>query len=56
MFFAYDIYGGNTQKLVKSEILRKTEHVLDSLQFACQHYRPHKGVEDPTVTIVEPNC
>ncbi len=37
------------EKLVRSEILRKTEHVLDPMQFA---YRPHRGVEDATVTLL----
>lgn len=37
------------EKLVRSEILRQTEHALDPLQFA---YRPHRGVEDATVTLL----
>ena len=36
------------EKLVRAEILRKTEHALDPMQFA---YRPHRGVEDATVTL-----
>ncbi len=37
------------EKLVRSEISRKTEHVLDPMQFA---YRPYRGVEDATVTLI----
>lgn len=37
------------EKLVRSEILRKTEHSFDPLQFA---YRPRRGVEDATVTLL----
>ena len=36
------------EKMVRTELLRKTECVLDPLQFA---YRPHRGVEDATVTL-----
>lgn len=34
------------QKLVKSEILKKTEHVLDLL------YRPHRGMEDAAAILL----
>ncbi len=37
------------EKLVRSEILKKTEHDLDPMQFA---YRPLRGVEDATVTLM----
>lgn len=37
------------EKLVREEILRKTEHTLNPMQFA---YRPHRGVEDATVTLL----
>ena len=37
------------EKLVRSEILRKTEHLLDPLQFA---YRLRRGVGDATVTLL----
>ena len=36
------------EKMVRAELLRKTECVLDPLQFA---YRPHRRVEDDTVTL-----
>ncbi len=39
----------NFEKLVRSEILKITEHALDPMQFA---YRPHRGVEDATVTLL----
>ena len=39
----------NVKRLVRSEIIRKTEHVLDPMQFA---HRPHRGVEDATVTLL----
>lgn len=37
------------EKLVRKEILKKTESDFDPLQFA---YRPHRGVEDATVTLM----
>ncbi len=37
------------EKLVMSEILRQTEYALDPMQFA---YRPHRGVKDATVTLL----
>ena len=37
------------EKLVRSEILRKTEHLPDPLQFA---YRPRRGVEDASITLL----
>ena len=37
------------EKLVRSEILRKTEHSLDPLQFA---YRPRRRVEDAGITLL----
>lgn len=37
------------EKLVRAEILKRTEHTLDPIQFA---YRPHRGVEDATVTLL----
>ena len=37
------------EKIVKTEILKETEHLLDPLQFA---YRHGKGVEDATLTIL----
>ncbi len=37
------------EKLVKKEILRKTKHTLDPKQFA---YRPHRGVKDATVMLL----
>lgn len=37
------------EKLVRSEILRWTEHRLDPMQFA---YRPHRGVQDATLTML----
>lgn len=37
------------ETLVRSEILRKTEHALDPMQFA---KRPQRGGEDATVTLL----
>ena len=37
------------EKMVRTELLRKTECVLDPLQFA---YRPDRGVEDARVTLL----
>lgn len=37
------------EKLVKSEILKSTEQDLDPMQLA---YRPNRGVEDATVTLL----
>ena len=37
------------EKLLRSEIIQKTEHLLDPMQSA---YRPHRGVEDATVTLL----
>lgn len=37
------------EKLVKSGILMQTEHRHDSMQFV---YRPPKGVDDSTVTLL----
>ncbi len=37
------------EKLVKAEILGKTEHLLDPLQFA---YRNNRGVQDATATLL----
>ncbi len=38
-----DILMKDFQQLVRSEITRRTGHVLDPMQFAC---RPHGGVQD----------
>lgn len=37
------------EKLVKSELLKVTEDLLDSMQFA---YRAHRGAEDATITLL----
>ena len=37
------------EKMVRTELLRKTECMLDPLQFA---YRPDRGVEDARVTLL----
>ena len=37
------------EKLIKKEILGKTEHLPDPLQFA---YRTHRGVQDATITLL----
>lgn len=37
------------EKLLKKEVLTKTEHLLDPLQFA---YRAKRGVEDATATLL----
>lgn len=37
------------EKLVKSELLRRTAHALDPMQFA---YRVLRGVEDATLTLL----
>lgn len=37
------------EKLVKAEIMRKIRQALDPMQFA---YKPHKGVEDATATLL----
>ncbi len=37
------------ERFVKDEILRSTESLLDPMQFA---YRPKRGVEDATVTLL----
>ncbi len=37
------------EKLVKAEIITKTEHLLDPLQFA---YRENRGVQDATATLL----
>ncbi len=37
------------EKLVRNEILKKTQSDIDQFQFA---YRPHRGVEDATVTLM----
>lgn len=37
------------EKLLKKEVLTKTEHLLDPLQFA---YRAKRDVEDATATLV----
>lgn len=39
----------NFEKLIRSEILKITENALDPMQFA---YRPHRGVEDATLTLL----
>ena len=36
-------------KIVKTEVLKQTEHLLDTLQFA---YRHGKGMKDATLTIL----
>ena len=38
-----------SRKIVKTDILKETEYLLDPLQFA---YRHGKGVEDATLTIL----
>ncbi|KAK0147386.1 hypothetical protein N1851_013149 [Merluccius polli] len=37
------------EKIVKSELLGRTAHALDPMQFA---YRAHRGVEDATLTLL----
>lgn len=37
------------EKLEQSEILRNTEHILGPLEFTCV---PHRGVKDPTLTLL----
>ncbi len=37
------------EKLVRTEIVRQTEHISDPMQFA---YRPHRGEEDATLTLL----
>ncbi len=37
------------EKLDKSELLGRTAHALDPMQFA---YRAHRGVEDATLTLL----
>ncbi|KAL2086367.1 hypothetical protein ACEWY4_017426 [Coilia grayii] len=37
------------ERLVRSQILSHTEHALDPMQFA---YRPNRGVEDATLTLL----
>lgn len=39
----------NFEKLIRLQILRITEHALDPMQFA---YRPRRGVEDATLTLL----
>ncbi len=41
------------ERFVKDEILRSTESFLDPMQFA---YRPKRGVEDATVTLLHLLC
>ncbi len=42
-------YISSNERFVKDEILRSTESLLDPMQFA---YRPKRGVEDATVTLL----
>jgi len=37
------------EKIVKSELLWRTAHALDPMQFA---YRAHRGVENATLTLL----
>jgi len=37
------------EKLIKAELLKTTEHLIDPLQFA---YRPNRGVQDATITLL----
>ena len=41
------------EKLVRNEIVKKTQSDIDQFQFA---YRPHRGVEDATVTMINMLC